>query len=178
MGWHSDKLHSESQFISFGNFRSKSKLDQILPILCQYKNRFLYWRDDLVFSGCDLSPNYYSSETHGRLSPDPWLVITLLAELAFWPADRSHVIPSPVSQAKQLMLDPGHCSSPALLLGVSQLGFTAIEKSWRSVKTIKFFPNGIHRQQWRQCFPAMLFIANQTYNWSSRWEENQLILCF
>jgi len=43
-----------------------------------------------IFLGRSLSQNYYSSETHGWLSPATLLVITLLAETAFLPAGRPH----------------------------------------------------------------------------------------
>lgn len=99
-------------------------IGMILPILCLYKNRFLYWCDDLVFSDCDLFQNDYNSETHDWLSLDPLLVITLLAELPFLPAGCSHTIPSPISQAKQLrsILDPGHSAAPLHSFSAFHLG--------------------------------------------------------
>lgn len=117
-------------------------VDLILPIFCLYKNGFLYWCDDLVFSGWHLSQNYDSSETHGWLSPDPLFVITLLAELAFCQLVAHMVIPSPISQAKQLtsMLDPGHTAAPLHSFPAFQLGFRSVEKSWTNVKILKFFP--------------------------------------
>lgn len=113
MNWHSDKPHSKSQFIYLESSGSGANCSPEPANFMPIQKPILYWCDDLVFSGCDLSqmtigvrPTVGFHQICCLLSP--FLQNLLICQLVAHTA-----IPSPISWVKQLkpILDHWHTAA-------------------------------------------------------------------
>lgn len=102
----------------------------MLPILCLYKNRFCIGVTTWYFQAviCPkiiiaVRPMVGFHQIHCSLSP-------FLQNLLFLPAGHPHVVPSPISRAKQFrsLLDAGHAEAPLYSFSRFQMGFKSIKK--------------------------------------------------